>query len=156
MATTWTNGRASYTPGTPGVLDEDDYLWCFKIAGVIWDASSQASIHDGFGVQLSLTDLNILQSDLRSRLVGFDSATVNHIQGCIIQYAPIETATGEMESGAVGSTTGLNYSPAKKREAIKESFSSLTGCLGMWQARMMKKKAMNGERSEDFIGVTRG
>lgn len=148
---------ATYTPAVSGTLSENDYIWCFKIAGVIWDQVSSASIHDGFGQQLNLPDLGILQADLRARLKSLDSQTIVHVQDCITQWVPVEFATAKMTSGAVGDTTGLDYNPKEKREAIKQTFGALTGCLGIYQAQMLKSKAMNGEMADNgLIGVRRG
>lgn len=155
MATT------SYTPNTPGVLDETDFVYCFQISGVIWDmnglTTGTATIHDGFGAQLSLTDIGILQANLRARLVALDTVSVTEIQNCIVQWFPLRFNTAEMDQGAVGSTTGLKYDPAKKRDQILKIFSGMTGCLSMASALLQKKRAMDGEKVDDgMIGVRRG
>lgn len=154
---------ATYTATTPGVLSTDDYYYCFQIAGVIWDAlgrTTTASIHDGFGTQLSITDISILQNDLRNRLASFDTTTITHIQNEIITpWVPLLTNTTEMKEGGAGSISGLEYSPDKKREQIKLLFAGTTGCLAMAQALLHKKRAMEGDvmaSTGSFVGVMRG
>ena len=138
-------------------LTESETFQCFQLAGVIWDDFNTASIHDGFGVQLSLTDLSILQSDLRARLVALSDPALVEVRVFIVKWAAVKYSTASMEGGAVGSTTGLKYDPKDKRENVKELFASTLGLMGMAQAQAAKRKAMMGENSDNgCIGVVRG
>ncbi len=137
-------------------LDEDQIFQSFQIAGVIWDDFTNALIHDGFGTQLQLTDLDALQSALRSRLLALSASAETEVETLITKWQACKFDTAEMDAGAVGDTTGLKYSPKNKREIIKELFASTLGLMGIYQAQMAKKKAVYGEQMSDVIAVRRG
>ena len=157
------NSPTSYTPTTWGALSEQDYMYCFQIAGVIWDnqvnnANATATVHDGFGVQLSLTNINNLQADLRSRLGAFDTIVVTELQNLIVAWYPLRLNTTQMDSGGIGDMSGLKYNPQEKRDQIAKIFAGMTGCMSMAAALLWKQKSMQGEAmaGNGVIGVQRG
>lgn len=138
-------------------LDEDQIFQCFQLAGVIWDDFTNAKIHDGFGVQLDLTDLDQLQSSLRTRLTTLSAAAETEVADLVTRWQACKFNTAEMDGGAVGDTTGLKFSPKNKRENLKELFASTLGLMGIYQAQAAKNKAMRGEQTDTgIIGIRRG
>jgi hypothetical protein len=138
-------------------LNESQIFQCFQLAGVIWDDFAQAKIHDGFGVQLELTDLDALQSALRTRLTTLSAAAETEVADLVTRWGRVKFNTASMDQGAVGDTTGLKYDPKDKRENLKELFASTLGLMGIYQAQAAKNKAMRGERADSgIIGIRRG
>jgi hypothetical protein len=106
---------------------------------------------------LQVTDLDALQSALRSRLVALSSPAEAEVIDLITRWEQVKFSVAKMDQGSVGDTTGLKYDPQERKDTIKQLFSSTLGLMGIYQGQMQKKNAMYGNAADmGPIWVMRG
>lgn len=139
-------------------LDDSEIAYCFEIANVIWQVGigTTATVHDGFGIQLTLTDIDQLQTDLLTRLQNLAAIAVTNVRALTVDWALIRLNTAKMEGGQTGDTGGLTFSFETKREQIKQLFNVYVPVLHMADAQRRKSMTPVGEPVSSFIGVSRG
>lgn len=144
----------------PNGLTDDDQRYCFEMASSIWTDQATISIHNGYSIQLSLSDVDTLQNDLAGRLVNLSSGTVIMLQ--VLIYGTddglgwVQCRKGQMEqqNGGSDSVTGLSWSIEGQRQSIIKLFDGYVGCIHMVRALARKKDEPRGQSSS--ICVMRG
>lgn len=131
---------------------------CFEIANVIWQVGigTTATVHDGYGIQLTLTDIDTLQTDLLGRLQNLAAIAETNVRALTVSWATVRLSTAKIESGSAGDTGGLNFSFEEKRAQIKQLFNVYVPVLHMADAQRRKSMTPVGEQVSNIISVSRG
>lgn len=86
-------------------LTPAEILSCFELLQAFW--SDTGSVTDGFGIQLSLTELDALKSDITTRLDALDADAVLKVRAIVLRYDVIASSTMSIEGGSTGNVSGV-------------------------------------------------
>lgn len=91
----------------------------FEILGAFW-AGSSATITNGYGITLSLSDLNILTADINTRLnaIEADATAVAKVEELVDAWDCISKVDIKL-SGGVGDVQGVEYSSEATRTRLR-------------------------------------
>lgn len=79
----------------------------------------KATIHNGFGVTLTLTEMDRLRDQLDAYLTGVTSAVETKIAALVVAWDAVRLCTGKMEGGSIGDISGMSDSFEDKRANIR-------------------------------------
>lgn len=87
---------------------------CFQLLGISYGPggganANSATIHNGFGVTLSLTQMDTLRDNVNTFLDNVSSDQETEVESIITQYDAIKNVKVEID-GAVGDIQGVRYS----------------------------------------------
>lgn len=98
-------------------LTEDEINQCFEILQVI--NADSAEVHNGFGITLYISNLDVLMNQVRARLTALSDSKVCAIRAILCSYAPYRFNFTTIEGGSAGSTSGISDNPAVARAGLK-------------------------------------
>lgn len=80
---------------------------------------NSATIHNGFGVTLTLSEMDRLRDQLDAHLAGITSAVETKIAALVVAWDAVRLCTGKMEAGTIGDISGMSDSFEDKRANIR-------------------------------------
>src|SRR5205807_752788 len=122
----------------------------FEIASVIYQDFTNAQIHDGFGVQITVIQLDTLQSALNTYLTTLSDDSVTKVAAIVVEWDAIVDLPGSMTGGSVGSITGLSYSMDDARARLRTRFQTYVPVLHIVDAEIRKQNAQNAPQGSTF------
>lgn len=78
-----------------------------------------ATIHNNFGITLTLSDMNALRDALKVYLGTLDSAVESKIVSLLAEWDAVRLQTVAIQDGSTGETSGVTMDPQKVRERIR-------------------------------------
>lgn len=125
---------------------------CFEILSEFW-AGATATITNGYGITLTLSDLNILTADINTRLdlVSADVTACAKVKEIVVDWDCISNVEIELDGG-VGDVTGLKYSASAQRERLRKQLNVYVQVLHLVDA----VKQRNGPQGQSAsFGMSR-
>jgi hypothetical protein len=132
-------------------LSDAEKLSCFEILEGFW--ADTATIHNGFGVQLTLTQLDTLKNDISTRLAALDAASVIKVQAIVSEWDNVKFAAMDLQAGTTGGVTGVNLDFAKVQARLRFLLQTYVPVMHMVEA-LKRQNGPTGEVSAQ-IGVMR-
>lgn len=132
-------------------LSNAEKLSCFEILEGFW--ADTATIHNGFGVQLTLTQLDTLKNDISTRLSNLDADAVLKVQGIVAEWDGIKFAAMDLQAGTTGGVTGVNLDFAKVQARMRFLLQTYVPVMHMIEA-VKRQQGPTGQESAQF-GVVR-
>jgi hypothetical protein len=129
---------------------------CYELAEVIYKDNVKATLHNSFGSQVLLTELNELQDALEEaldNLIGDDTAT-QKVRDIVEEWDPIANFSGKIENGSIGCVTGVTIDFDAIKETIKRRFCKYIPVMHLKKASAMVQDQPPG-RSSNVIGISR-
>lgn len=130
---------------------------CYELAQVIYKDNTRATLHNSFGSQVLLTELNELQDALEAaldNLVGDDVAT-QKVRDIVKDWDPIARFSGKIVNGSVGCITGITIDYDAIKEEIKRQFCEYVPVMHLRKASAMVQD-QPPSRPSNVIGIARG
>lgn len=136
-------------------LTDAQKLSVYECLGVTFGAgggtqADSATIHNGFGVTLTLSQMDTLRDQLDAHLAGVTTAVETKIAALVVAWDAIRLCTGKMESGAIGDLSGMSDSFEDKRAHFRSLMQVYVPVMHMVEA--MRRRT--GERPLT-IGIIR-
>ncbi len=112
----------------------------FEMLSAFWGAES-ASITNGYGIVLTLSDLNILTADINRRMdvIDLDATAVTKVQALVVKWDCIASEDVEIQAGNVGDISGVTYSTKSARARIRDVMHTYIPVMHMAQAVQRRK-----------------
>lgn len=136
-------------------LDDDERASCYELAQVIYQDNTRANLHNSFGVQVQLTDLQVLQDALEDALDNLTDPAITKVRAIIEEWDPIANFSGCIENGSVGCITGITINWDAIKAELKRRF-----CYYVPVMHLMKSIAMVQDRepgqAQTSVGIRRG
>ncbi len=132
-------------------LDEGEEMSVFEILEAFWD--STGTVSDGFGIQLTLTELDSLKSDIRTRIAAFSDAANVKVRELIAEYDDVKGGDFAFEGGSIGSLGGIKMSSAQEQAKIRKRLLTYLPVMHMADA-LKQKRGPTGSASAQ-IGFMR-
>ncbi len=129
---------------------------CYELAVVIYKDNHKATMHNSFGDQLQLTDLNSLQDSLEQaldNLIGDDIAT-QKVRDIVEEWDPIADYSGSIVNGSIGCISGITINWDAIKDAIKRRFCLYVPVMHLNKAAAMVAGREPGRQSST-IGISR-
>ncbi len=99
-------------------LTAAEKLGCFEILEAYWDTT--LTITNGFGVELTLNQLDVLKNDITTRLNALDADSVIRVSALVAEWESIRLATLNVQSGSDGQVTGVNLDFEKQQARVRK------------------------------------
>lgn len=136
-------------------LSDDQKLSVFECLGVTFGPGggtniNNATIHNGFGVMLNLTEMNTLRDQVSAYLATVSAAVEAKISGLVTAWDSVRLCTGSMEGGTIGEIQGVTLSFDEKRANIRQLMQVYVPAMDM--ANAIKRRT--GQKTISF-GVGR-
>lgn len=144
----------------PNGLTEEDQRYCFEMASAIWKDQTTATVHNGYGIILSLSQLDELQNDLMARLAALSATSVSLVQELIygdddgFGWKDVRKGSMEVNDGGSDTARGVSFSMEDQRQSIKGLFDGYVGCMSMARAIARRQDQERGKSS--CIPIARG
>jgi hypothetical protein len=136
-------------------LSDDERASCYEIAAVIYKDNTSANLHNSFGVQVQLVELNVIQDALEDALNNLGDTGITKVRAIVEEWDPIADFSGKIENGSIGCVTGITIDWDAIKATIKRRF-----CLYVPVMHLMKAISMVQDREPDqpqtVIGIMRG
>lgn len=137
-------------------LTDPQKATCFEILGITRGpaAGTQediATLHNGFGVTLTLSQMDTLRDKVNTVLTDLDSTALTKVTAIVADYEAIENHTGELQSGSIGNIQGLSYSFEAKRARLTERLTFYVPVIDMASAIKRRDAKTFGGSSVSFI-----
>lgn len=116
---------------------------CFECVSGFW-AGATATVTNGYGVMLSISDLATLTNDINSRLdaIALDATARAKIKALVVRWDVIAGQFFEF-SGNIGDVSGVTTSSEKMKDAIRAQMETYLHVFHMIDGI----KRRNGERN---------
>lgn len=112
-----------------------------------------ASLHNGFGVSLTLSDMDTLKDEVTTRITALTSAQETKVVALISAWDAIYLNVGKIEGGSVGGVAGTSYSFEEARMRIREALYIYIPIFHMIDAiKRRKNQSINGASS--FVPIS--
>jgi hypothetical protein len=109
-------------------------------------------VHDGFGVQLTLTELDELKDDVSAKLAALDADSLVKVQALVVEWDVIRTQTAKIMTGGIGNLSGLDYDVEKKQARIRQLLHTYVPALHMADAKRRKRGPVGVKSAQiDFV-----
>ena len=108
---------------------------CFEIVSGYW-AGATATITNGYGITMELSDLDILTANINTRLndIDSDATALAKVQALVAKWDAVATDDIDMQAGSIGDVNGVSYSSAKARDRIRDVMHTYLPVIHMVQA----------------------
>lgn len=118
-------------------------------------AGATASITNGYGITLSISDLATLTNDINTRLTAIDSdaTALAKVQALVVKWDRIANSSVSID-GSVGDMTGVKYSAADARERLREQMHVYVPVMHMLEAIKARNAQSVGSSGASF-GISR-
>ena len=120
-------------------LTDDEICQCFELLEKI--DGDNATIDNGYGVTLYLSNLDVLKNNVRGRLSGASDSHINAIRQILAAYAPYRFNFTTMTAGSAGSTSGITDDPAAAKDGLRKLLQTYIPEFTEAQARAMSMRA---------------
>jgi hypothetical protein len=84
------------------------------------DNEDVATIHTGFGIDASLTEMDTLRAELLKFLTALDSSVEAEIVTLLAEWDIVRLQTVTMSDGSAGDVSGASLDPNVRREQIRK------------------------------------
>ncbi len=132
-------------------LDEGEQMSVFEILEAFWD--STGSVTDGFGIQLSLTELDQLKNDITTRLLALSDAALVKVRAIIVEYDDVKGGDFAFDGGQIGTLGGLKMSSAMEQAKIRKRLLTYVPVMHMADALKQKRGPVGSASAQ--IGFSR-
>jgi hypothetical protein len=127
-------------------LDDATKASIFEILSGFW-AGATATISNGFGVTMSISDLDLLTANINARLAALDDTAKTKLIALVAEWDSISNVDFAFE-GDIGSVKGVKYSTDIHRARIQKQVHVYVPVLNMYEA----VKVRNGQTNQASSG----
>ena len=133
-------------------LTDAEKLSCFEILEAFW--ADTATIHNGYGTVLTLSDIDRLKSDITTRLGNLDAASLVKVSALVVEWDALGTAPVLVEAGSSGNTSGVSYNIDQHRANIRKRLHTYVPVIHIIDS-IMRREGPTNTRS-GIIPIMRG
>ena len=112
-----------------------------------------ATIHNGFGVTLTLTEMDTLRDALAAHLAGITAAVETKIAAIVVKWDEVAYCAGKIEGGTVGDISGVTVSFDEIRAVLRDRMMNVLPVMHMVDS--IKKRQGPPDHRQMFVGVSR-
>ncbi len=100
-------------------------LSCFECLGVTYGPGGGANednavINNGFGITMSLTDMDKLRDAVSLYLDNLSADVETKVAALVVQWDAVALLTGDISGGNVGNLGSVSYNPEAQRAQIRK------------------------------------
>ena len=110
-----------------------------------------ATIHNGYGISLTLSDMDKLRDAVDAYLAGIDTETQTNIEALCTAWVDVRLCTGSIEGGNMGEIGGVSINFEEKRMRIKTLMQTYVPVLSLLDSIRRR----NDNQSPGFVQVMR-
>lgn len=118
-------------------LSDAEKLSCFEILEAYWDTT--ATITNGFGVELTLTQLDTLKNDISARLTALDTASLVKVSALVVEWDACRLDTLRLEQGTTGGVNGVFMDSEKQQARIRKLLHTYVPVMHMVEAMKVRE-----------------
>ncbi len=128
---------------------------CFEMLSAFWNGAT-ATVTNGFGITLSLSDLNVLTTDINTRLdtVDADVTASAKVIDLVTKWDCVSTVEVELD-GSVGDVSGVKYSSSAARERLLKQLHVYVPVLHMLDAIKLRNNQVEKASNSAFFSIGR-
>ncbi len=121
-------------------LTVDETLTCFEILSAMW--ADTGSVQDGYGIQVSLSQLNLLKTEIANRLgplipdpnnpgyyLGLDDGSATRVKVLAANWNALGTSPVSIKDGNAGAISGMSYNIEDERDKIRQLLNTYVPVL---------------------------
>jgi len=127
-------------------LTAAESLSVFEILEAFWDTT--ASVTDGYGIQLTLTELSELKTGISTRLAALDAASLIKVSALVVEWDAISSATLSMDGGSIGSLQGVKLDFKEMQARIRKRLQTYVPVLHMADAIKHKRGPVGSQSAQ--------
>lgn len=136
-------------------LSLDERASCYEIAAVIYRDNTTATLHNSFGTQVQLTNMDVLQTAMESALDNLSDTAVTKVRAIVAEWDPIADFSGKIVNGSVGCVSGITIDWDAIKDQIKRRFILYVPVMHLMKSIDMVQDRPASVRSP-MVGIRRG
>jgi hypothetical protein len=118
-------------------IQDDEKAYCFEILEAFY--ADDGVVTDGFGIQLSLTELDTLKDEIETRLNALTGAKLTIVQALVVDWQAVRGSSIKIEGGGTGNVSGMNMDFEKEQARIRKLLLSYVPVMHIADAIKQKR-----------------
>lgn len=98
-----------------------------------------ATIHNNYGIELTLTEMNTLRDAIKVYLGTLDASIEAKIVALLADWDTVRLQTVQIQDGSTGETSGVSLDPQRQRERIRQVMQVYVPVLDISQSIKRRK-----------------